>query len=406
MSVGFDKYRDLLPFVADHYNDNLHELLLSSARYPGVDMKVAVAMISARRKIDIKVQLWKGTKNLCFPDPVAAEQSSSMESAKYKKRFISNQRVLDLTCGVGIDSIFISENASEVYCYERNPLLCAAFEHNVNILGIKNVNIINREIDRDWIESYDGPAAGLIYLDPARRLGSGKRVIALEDYQPDILKIKNSLLKIGKKILIKISPMVDISATIKQFPETVQIHIISVENECKELLFLLDPDVRMSSTSIDQEIFMINLNKKGIQEFSCTIKSEKESDRNQAVKGPEEYIYEPNSSIMKGGAFKSLSCAFNLRILAPSTHIYTSSELINDFPGRIFRLKQVHSAGKKGIKEIRSGISRANVSVRNFPLSASDLKKLTGLKDGGDIYLMGCTLYSGQKVILEASKVY
>ncbi len=404
MSGAFDKYRYLLPFVADHYNDNLNELVLSYARYPGVDMKAAVAMISARRKIDIKVPLWKENNNLCFPDPVAAEQSSSMESAKYKKRFVSNGPVLDLTCGAGIDSIFMTENALEVFCYERNPLLCAAFEHNVNILGIRNITIVNLEIDQNWIESYEGPAAGLVYLDPARRLGSGKRVVALEDYQPDILKIKSSLLNIGKKILIKISPMVDISATMKQLPETVQIHIISVENECKELLFLLDPDVGISTPSTDPEIFMINLTKKGIQEFTGTIKSEKECDWDPAVDGPEEYIYEPNSSIMKAGAFKSISSSFNIKMLAPSTHIYTSSRLINNFPGRIFRLKKIHGAGRKAIKEIRSGISRANVSVRNFPLSASDLKKIAGVKDGGEIYLIGCTLYSGKKVILEASK--
>ena len=405
MSGVFDKYRDLLPFVADHYNDNLHELLLSSARYHGVDMKAAVQMISARRKIDIKVPLWKENNNLCFPDSVAAEQSSSLESAKYKKRFISNGRVLDLTGGVGIDSIFMSEDALEVLCYERNPLLCAAFEHNIKILGIKNITIVNRKIDQNWIESYEGPAAGLVYLDPARRLGSGKRVVALEDYQPDILKIKSSLLGIGEKILIKISPMVDISATIKQLSETVQIHIISIENECKELLFLLDPDVGISTPSVDQEIFMINLNKKGIQEFTCTIKSEKESECNLAVEGAEEYLYEPNSSIMKAGAFKSISSSFNIKMLAPNTHIYTSSKLINNFPGRIFRLKKIYGAGRKGIKEIRSGISQANVSVRNFPLSASDLKKLSGIKDGGEIYLIVCTLNSGKKVILETSKV-
>ncbi len=405
MSVGFDQYKNLLSFVAVHYNDDLHELLLSSARYQGVDIKAAVNMISARRKIDIKVPQWKENNYLCFPDPVAAEQSSSGESAKYKKRFISNFRVLDLTCGIGIDSIFISENALEVFCYERNPLLCAAFEHNIKILGIKNITVVNREIDQNWIELYEGPAPGLVYLDPARRLGSGKRVVALEDYQPDILKIKRSLLSLGKKVLIKISPMVDISATIKQLPETLQIHIISVENECKELLFLLDSDAGISTPLTDPEIFMVNLNKKGIQEFACTIKSEKESDWNLAVEGPGEYIYEPNSSIMKAGAFKSISSSFNVKMLAANTHLYTSSELIDNFPGRIFRLKKIHGSGRKGIKEICSGISQANISVRNFPLSASDLKKLTGVRDGGEIYLIGCTLSSGKKVILEASKV-
>ncbi|MDD4638996.1 MAG: SAM-dependent methyltransferase [Bacteroidales bacterium] len=402
---GLAPYIELLPFVSEHLSDEVTNLLLTSSKHTQINVSLAVTMIKARNKIDNKVPSWKNMKQLCFPDSLSAEQSSSEITAKYKQRFVTSKSVSDLTCGLGVDSIFMAEVASEVVSYEKNPLLCSALEYNSTLLGISNLRVINREIDPEWAETLPEGEFDLIYIDPSRRDSRGKRVACIRDYSPDILTLKNSLLKAGKSLLVKISSMTDISATLAILPETTEVHILSVRNECRELLFLMKPLPDFPENLPEPEIHMVNYENKQWQIFSGTIKSERESRLTLAEKGPATFLYEPNSSIMKGGAFRSVSGMFGLRKLAVNTHLYTSDVLIREFPGRIFRVIKVHSAGKKGIKEIRENIGHANISVRNFPSTAQELKKQTGIRDGGEIFLTGCTLFSGKKCIVESIRV-
>lgn len=403
--MDFIRYIELIPFVNGHLNDDITELLLSRSRYPSTDMKIAAEMISSRRKMDVKVPCWKEIKQLCFPDSVSAQQSSSLETATYKLRFLHSGRVADLTCGLGVDSLFMAPGCSEIFCYDKNPLLCSALEYNSGILGVKNIKVTNREIGVQPSEFFNGEHFDLIYIDPSRRDERGKRVLDLRDYSPDITGIKKQLLSSASSLLIKISPMADITATLRLLPETSQVHIISVANECKELLFYIQNCGIEQGDSYEPEIHMANYTKGNWQHFSSTRISEDESKITFAADGPRKYIYEPNSSIMKGGAFRSVSEKFSLEKLSVNTHLYTSDNLYENFPGRVFRLTRVHGAGKKSIKNIRENIRQANISVRNFPLTAHDLKKQTGITEGGEIFLTGCSLASGQKCILESVRV-
>ena len=394
-------YTGLISFAEEHYNDDICSLLLSAGRYPGIDIGMVANMVAARRKIDAKVPSWREIRTLYFPDPVAAEQSSSEITAMYKRSFVEGGGVLDLTGGLGVDSYFLSGVASHLWYYEKNPLLFRAAEHNFGVLGVKNITAGNKETGYGNIPEVAAQGADLIYMDPSRRSDSGKRVFSLSEYSPDVLLVKSSLLKLCKRLLVKISPMADISAIVDLMPETSQVHIVSVNNECKELLFLLTSD-RVACPGIDSPgIFMLNFTKKGVEKFFSTLGAEKSCEQNILQGSPETYLYEPNSSILKGGAFKSTGASFNLKKLAVNTHLYTCSSRIEGFPGKVFLIKRVHNAGKKGIKEIHESIPYANISVRNFPLSASTLREQLRIKDGGDVYLFGTTLSKGERCILE-----
>ena len=248
-----------------------------------------------------------------------------------------------------------------------------------------------REIDR----------CDTFYIDPARRSDVNKRLFALSDCEPDVLGIKDELLSKGERLIIKISPMADIRMTLELLPETTEIHILSVRNECKELLFVLD---RIDGIRPEPSLSGIDFTNDGTEDrFQFTLSEE----QNASVKyssQPDKYIYEPNASILKAGGFKSIASRFDLKKLHINSHLYTSDELLTDFPGRAFRVEEVIDFSSKNIKKLSNRIPKANITVRNFPLTVEEIRKKTGIKDGGSVYLFATTVGKDEKMLLNCTK--
>ncbi|OFY41143.1 MAG: hypothetical protein A2X18_12350 [Bacteroidetes bacterium GWF2_40_14] len=394
-------------FVSTHRQDNLQRLLLSSDKYPGIDVRLAARIISARKKINKKVPSWQHTDGLIFSDMLSTEQCSSELTADYKQRFVKKGVVLDLTGGVGVDSFFMSKNATHLYYFEMNKELCESAEHNFKYTGVDNITVSNCEITADNINSLDIPKADLIYLDPARRDNNKNRVFALTECQPNLLELKDALFSLSCNILVKVSPMVDISATIRQIPEISEIHILSVNNECKELLFYLKKNTHIAISEIDDiKVLTVNFCNNGqIEYFDFNFGDEGECLSEFADGELPIFLYEPNSSILKAGAFKILGNAFGLKKIHKNTHLYTSEKKLESFPGRCFEINNVFDFNKETIKLLRNKFPKANISTRNFPLSPEELKKILRIHDGGDIYIFGCIVKNGLKKILVCTKV-
>ena len=431
---------DFIKFIEEHHRDDTAALILSGKRYPSIDVKLAVTTIEARRKLLTKVPEWGERFDLYYPSALAAEQASSLHTALYKRQFINGGTTIDLTGGIGIDSYYMSQKAGRLIYIERNSDLCEATKYNFEKLGVKNIEIFNREVTEDNISSViaeilsnsaqteeeqsittikrekfnkstsnnnvsaNRDRVKLIYLDPARRGENDKRIYAISDCEPDITALKEHLFEFTESILVKASPMADISSLLKELTEVSSVHILSVENECKELLLLL---TRAMSNSMDNTtcnrgdierttigICCINFVKKGgIQSF-CFTHNEERSARPEYAESIKRYLYEPNSSILKGGAFKSISCRFDIAKLEKSTHLYTSDIIIKEFPGKIFEIKEVIDYSNNTIRNLNKFYPKANISVRNFPISANELKKRADIEDGGNIQLIGTTMLS------------
>ncbi len=389
-------------FVNLHEQDDIQRLLLSANKYPGIDVRLAAKLISARKKIVKKVPSWSHTEGLIFSDILATEQCSSEITATYKQRFVKKGVLLDLTGGLGVDSFFMSKNATHLYYYEKNPELCKAADHNFKLLGQNNISVSNCEITSDNIGKLSIPKCDLIYLDPARRDNNKNPVYALVECQPNILELKNSLFLLSPNILVKVSPMADISETIRQIPEISEIHILSVSNECKELLFLLksnNPDL------LKIKIYTVNFRNNGqIENFDFRFEDENGCISEFSDTELPSYLYEPNSSILKAGAFKILGKTYGFKKLQKHTHLYVSEKRAENFPGRCFEIKDVFDFNKETVKLLKNKYPKANISTRNFPLSPQELKKTLRIEDGGEIYIFGCIVSDGHKKIVVCTK--
>lgn len=385
-------------FIRENIDTDINRLLLSKGRYREVDMEYCVNQIVARKKGLGKLQDWADNFDIEFPAPVSVEQSSSLSTALYKQRFCNGGVVADITGGFGVDSWFLSQVSSGVDYFEINPDLFITVKSNFTILKAENIRVFNQSFTefRDSLDNYD-----LIYADPSRRINENKRVIKLSDYEPSIPAIKRELFDKSERLLIKISPMADISATLEELPETTQIHILSVKNECKELLFLLERE----SKDIDPLVFGINMDETGRILSKFTFKRGEEGvAQNTIADIPALYLYEPSGSIMKSGAFKLISSVYKVDKLHKHTHLYTSDILIPDFPGRVFNVLSVEEFSNRSINNLRKKIEKANISARNFPMSVNELRHRLSIDDGGDKYIFGVTLKDDKRALIICSK--
>lgn len=385
-------------FIRENIDTDINRLLLSKGRYREVDMEYCVNQIVARKKGLGKLQDWADNFDIEFPAPVSVEQSSSLSTALYKQRFCNGGVVADITGGFGVDSWFLSQVSSGVDYFEINPDLFITVKSNFTILKAENIRVFNQSFTefRDSLDNYD-----LIYADPSRRINENKRVIKLSDYEPSIPAIKRELFDKSERLLIKISPMADISATLEELPETTQIHILSVKNECKELLFLLERE----SKDIDPLVFGINMDETGRILSKFTFKRGEEGvAQNTIADIPALYLYEPSGSIMKSGAFKLISSVYKVDKLHKHTHLYTSDILIPDFPGRVFNVLSVEEFSNRSINNLRKKIDKANISARNFPMSVNELRHRLSIDDGGDKYIFGVTLKGEKRALVICSK--
>lgn len=381
-------------FVREHRFDNVQKLALQSQSFAGsgADIPAALTQISGRQLIEHKIPSWYASDDMVYPVRLPLEQCSSEATARYKSSLLSGRSFLDLTGGFGVDTAFISTRFLQAVSVEKQKELAAIARHNFAVLKLPQIQVCNA----DGIEYLkETLPVDCVYLDPARRSGCGKKVMRIEDCEPDITQIQDLLLEKAGTVLIKLSPMLDIPAALKALKKVREVHVVSVENECKELLFLC-----RKTEEEEPVIHCVNLRKKGNHHLSFTLSEEKETTVT-CCREIKEYLYEPDASLLKAGFYKGIARRYALEKLHPDSHLYTASRFIPEFPGRVFQVETVSSMNKKDLKELLKNTPQAHLSVRNFPLSVAGLRQKWKLKEGGGIYLFATTLAGGKHVVIK-----
>jgi hypothetical protein len=382
---------DFQQFVQDHLNEDPALLLFKHQGKVFFDLKAAVQQISARQKASKKLPSWSSDPRIIFPASISLEQSSSEETARFKARNLTGKLMIDLTGGFGVDSYFLSEGFEfAIYC-EQQDELAEIGANNLELLAPGKF-VVFRGDGLDFLEK-STEHFDLIYADPARRGKGNQKLYRLQDCEPDLVSTWELMKSKSDRILIKASPMLDISQALTELPDIQKVRVISVKNEVKELLLEWSKRTENSKSS-QVEIEVVDLGEKENHfNFSLFEESKAESIFGEA----ENYLIEPLSALLKAGAFKSFGQRFGLKKLEKNSHLYTSSSLPKEIPGRVFEIfEEIHPKKEVSKKLFPSG--KVNVITRNYATGSEELKKKLGLKDGGEDFLIGTKTQSGFKV--------
>lgn len=369
-------------YINANLNTDLHALLLKKSPFPEVSMHEIVQQIKGKQ-VALKKFPFLLKEGIVFPPQLNLEQSSSEKTAQYKSRLLKGKKFIDLTAGFGIDAYYLSENFNEITLVEQNPDLLEIVRNNWNILG-KKATFINEKLENFLEENNE--IFDVIYMDPARRDNNKNKVFLLEDLSPDILAIQEKLVSSADKVVIKLSPLIDIKYLVSVVPSIFRIDIIAVKNDVKEIVIFL-------SNQKDNRIFCNCINLESDDPVFEFIFGDEENAVAEYGE-PEKYIYIPNNTILKAGIFNLISQKTGLKKLHPNTHIYTSDSLMQDFPGRIFEMESIDA---KNIKKK----SQYNIISKNYPLKPEEIKKKYSIKDGGENYLIFTQSKKG-KIILKS----
>lgn len=429
-------------FIRQHQDDDVRQLAFLGSKYPEVDMPFALDQIRGRKMARVKLPRWASLEGIIYPPHISMEQCSSESTALYKAELAARLlglpasssgiemkaeneiEFVDLTGGFGVDFSYIAARLGVKSMYvERQAHLCEAAKENFGRLGLKNAIVKNGDgievlhsflpkkddaasTDDSLGITYDQPLSllktklglKLIFIDPARRDGAGNKVVSLKDCTPDVTVLQEEMLSKADYVIIKLSPMLDWHRAISELSHVREVHIISVNNECKELLLVL------SARNMGENLRIYCIN--DAQSFVCDEMDMESSSVKIAPSTLEEmlYLYEPNASLMKAGCFGVLSGRYDARMLSKNSHLFVSQAPIEAFPGRSFRIIAVSSFNKKELKRHLSGITKANIATRNFPLSVAELRKRLKLKDGGETYIFATTLSDESHVLVITEK--
>lgn len=383
-----DNTRD---FIEQNLNADIRQLALKGCRDKDVDLDAAIRQIAGRQTARRKLPSWAALDGILYPPHLNMEQCSSEQTARYKARICSShpssKTLVDLTGGFGVDFAFMSEAFDEATYVERNSELFAISSANMKILAPKA-----KCLNEDGLEVLHRlDHVSMIFMDPARRDNHGARTYGISDCTPKVLEIKDELLQKADVVMLKLSPMLDWHKAISDLGEQYikEVHIVSVQNECKELLIVMQQQPAEPPTVYcvnDDSVFSYH---------PSSISSNHISHHSSLI-----YLYEPNASIMKAGCFAEIEQAFEVSQLAPNSHLFASDQAIEDFPGRKFRVTAVTSMNKQELKQALKDIRQANIAVRNFPMSVADLRKRLKLSEGGNDYIFATTLTEGKKVLI------
>lgn len=383
-----DKTRN---FIEQNLDADIRQLALKGCRDKDVDIDVAIRQIAGRQTARRKLPSWAALDGILYPPHLNMEQCSSEQAARYKAgvctRLSSPTSLVDLTGGFGVDFAFMSEAFDEATYVERNSELFAISSANMKILAPKA-----KCLNEDGLEVLHRlDHVSMIFMDPARRDHHGARTYGISDCTPNVLEIKDELLQKADVVMLKLSPMLDWHKAISDLGEQYikEVHIVSVQNECKELLIVMQQQPAEPPTVYcvnDDSIFSYH---------PSSISSNHISHHSSLI-----YLYEPNASIMKAGCFAEIEQAFEVSQLAPNSHLFASDQAIEDFPGRKFRVSAVTSMNKQELKQALKDIRQANITVRNFPMSVADLRKRLKLSEGGNDYIFATTLTEEKKVLI------
>lgn len=458
-------------FIRQHQDDDVRQLAFLGSQYPEVDMPFALDQIRGRKMARVKLPRWASLEGIIYPPHISMEQCSSESTALYKAELAARLlglpasssgtemkaeneiEFVDLTGGFGVDFSYIAARLGVKSMYvERQAHLCEAAKENFGRLGLKNAIVKNGDgievlhsflpkkddaasTDDSLGITYDQPLSllktklglKLIFIDPARRDDAGNKVVSLKDCTPDVTVLQEEMLSKADYVIIKLSPMLDWHRAISELSHVREVHIISVNNECKELLLVLSARNmdEMEASSADGvggaeeaeeaegtdgavkyagklRIYCVN----DAQSFVCDESDMETSSVKIAPSTLEEmqYLYEPNASLMKAGCFGVLSGRYDARMLSKNSHLFVSQAPIEAFPGRSFRIIAISSFNKKELKRHLSGITKANIATRNFPLSVAELRKRLKLKDGGETYIFATILSDESHVLVITEK--
>ena len=358
-----------------------------------VSIRELASQLIGKKKAEKKLPTWFKTEGIVYPPPVNLEQTSSEITAEYKASLVQGKNLLDATGGFGVDSYFFSKKVEKVVHCEINSDLSELVDHNFLKLGIKNLQTVagdGLEFLNSTSENFDW-----IYLDPSRRTDAGGRIFQLSDCFPNVPEHLDLLFKKSENVMLKTSPLLDLQAGISALKNVAEIHILAVENEVKELLWILKSDF-----SSEVQINTINFRKKGNEKFGSS-----PGDRGISAYGPPlTWLYEPNAAIMKSGLFDALGEKMKLSKLHSNSHLFTSEELKNDFPGRRFEVLDVLAYNRKRLKSSLK-LEKANITIRNFPESVENLRKKLKIKEGGEHYLFFTTTGKEERICVVCAKV-
>ena len=388
---------ETIAFIEEHARADVRSLALQAKKYPEVDMAMAVVQIAGRQIAEAKIPSWYQVEGLLYPKHLSMEQCSSEATALYKMGLVEGKTFADLTGGFGIDCSFLSRKFKQADYVERQAELCELAGHNFPLLGL-NIGVHNED-GVDYLKRMQ--PVDCLYLDPARRDGHGGKTVAISDCEPDVSALEELLVEKAKTVMVKLSPMLDLSLALKSLKHVQEVHIVSVNNECKELLLLLRKGAVSSEIQIHCEQIV---NSCEHQHYAFTL-SEEHTSECPLAEAVGAYLYEPNASILKAGAYRSLTQAYPVEKLHASSHLYTSAHFIEDFPGRRFKVEAVSGFGKKELKEFMQGMEKANLTIRNFPSTVAELRKRLKLKEGGEDYLFATTLADESKVLIKCRKM-
>ena len=449
MTVMNDKTRE---FVAMHRDEDVRELALKAKRVDGLDLPLALDQIAGWQIASKKLPQWASCEGIVYPPHISMEQCSSQFTAQYKSEItqtllvpsatvharvsdsaesdtqeaktglrmsdsgesdtlVAKRAMVDLTGGFGVDFSYLARGFSQATYVERQRHLCELAEHNMAALGLDQARIVCSD-GVEYLSQMD--PVDFIYLDPARRDEHGSRTYAIEDCTPNVLELRDLLLAKSRFTLVKLSPMLDWRKAVVDFDGAVrEVHIVATGNECKELLLVLGrPAQANARDSVDgagsyrrlaPHVFCVNDDQR--IDYDSAEYTQGLRIGGRPLPDAKRYLYEPNASIMKAGCFDLVEERFGVTQIGPSSHLFVSEQQIADFPGRGFAIEAVGSMNKKDTKRLLNGVKQANIAVRNFPLTAPQLRKKLKLADGGTVYLFGTTMQGGGHVLLRTSKI-
>ncbi|MEM9894869.1 MAG: hypothetical protein AAF789_00750 [Bacteroidota bacterium] len=382
---------DVCSFIQDNLSTDTSRLLLNPPQEFRDSIQLVADQIIARKKSKKKIPDWFANPDLIFPPPLSIEQASSSTTSLYKKGIYSGEILIDLTGGAGVDFLALSDNFKRCVYVDDNPYLGALIEYNSKHLE-KKIEVVSSDS-----ENYISTLTGTNYhffIDPARRDKAAARVFRIEDSSPNLLHLLPDFQRLKALVLIKLSPLLEIHSILSAFPSVQAIHVVSIKNECKEILVHLDFNKKSANKP---HIYCVNLETKH-EDFQFDLDQEKVTSLSYNL--TQKYVYEPNSSIMKAGGFKSIGKHFQLAKLAPNTHFYTSDILYQRFPGKVFKI--LASFREERIEQFAEK-RHINVISRNHPMNATAIKKKYRLKDGGSDFLLAFRDYTGSAKMYFAS---
>jgi 16S rRNA G966 N2-methylase RsmD len=386
------KAADIHKFIIENADNDISILALKKNPFPEFNYTDIINQIDARKRAKYKLSTWFNQTHIIYPTAVSLQQSSSELTAKYKSTIVSGIKGIDLTAGFGIDSYFFSQVFQKFICIEKNENLSAIIQHNYEVLGIDNILVINEDSSNWLYENED--FFDLIYIDPARRDQNKKKVFRFEDCEPQILDNFDFYLSKSERLLIKTSPLLDISLALAQLKFVKEIHIVAIANEVKELLFLIENKYESSI-----KVHLVDLIEDSLMSFDY---HHQMWSFDYAL--PSKYLFVPHATLMKIGQFDGLKEVGNLFKLHPHSHLFTSNETIKNFFGKSFKINEVLSYQKNMIKPYLFN-KKLNISCRNFPLKPEELRVKWKIKDGGEDYVFFTTNHKNEKIVLFCTKL-